>query len=136
MILDANVVLRAYFPDEDQAKAQALIRDHVSGRVQLIAPTLLVYEFTNAILQAVRRRRITAEEGEAILDSFEGLAIQMEPVSWQQMLPLAHQFDRPAYDAAYLALAEAKQVPLVTGDLRLYNAVRDSLDWVRWIGDT
>jgi predicted nucleic acid-binding protein len=136
MILDANVVLRAYFPDEDQAKAQALIRDHVSGRVQLIAPTLLVYEFTNAILQAVRRRRITAEEGEAILGSFEGLAIQMEPVSWQQMLPLAHQFDRSAYDAAYLALAEAKQVPLVTGDLRLYNAVRDSLDWVRWIGDT
>ena len=136
MIVDASIVLRAYFPDEEQAQAQALIRSHVSGHTPLAAPTLLVYEFTNAILQAVRRRRITAEEGEAILGSFEGLAIQMEPVSWQQMLPLAHQFDRSAYDAAYLALAEAKQVPLVTGDLRLYNAVRDSLDWVRWIGDT
>jgi predicted nucleic acid-binding protein len=136
MIVDANVVLRAYFPDEEQGKAQALIRDHVSGRVELIAPTLLVYEFTNAVVQAVRRRRITAEDGEAILGSFDGLAIQLEPVSWQQMLPLAHRFDRSAYDAAYLALAEAKQLPLVTGDLRLYNAVRDSLDFVRWIGDT
>lgn len=136
MIVDANVVLRAYFPDEEQSKAQALIRDHVSGRVQLIAPTLLVYEFTNAVVQAVRRQRITAEEGEAILSSFDGLAIQLEPVSWQQMLPLARQFDRSAYDAAYLALAEARQLSLVTGGLRLYNAVHDSLDWVRWIGDT
>ena len=82
MIVDANVVLRAYFPDEEQGKAQALIRDHVSGRLELIAPTLLEYEFTNAVVQAVRRRRITAEEGEAILGSFDGLAIQLEPVSW------------------------------------------------------
>jgi hypothetical protein len=37
MIVNANVLLRAYFPDEEQAKAQALIRDHVSGRVELIA---------------------------------------------------------------------------------------------------
>jgi len=58
----------------------------------------------------------------------------MEPVSWRQIWPLARRFDRSAYDAAYLALAQARDEPLVTGDLRLYNAVRDHLDWVRWIG--
>jgi len=51
------------------------------------------------------------------------------------MLPFARQFDRSAYGAAYLVLAAAKAEPLMTGDLRLYNAVRDHLDWVRWIGD-
>ncbi len=58
----------------------------------------------------------------------------MEPVTWQQVWPLAHRFDRSAYDAAYLALAEARGETLITGDLRMYNAVRDHLDWVRWIG--
>lgn len=135
MIVDASVVLRAFFPDEEQAQAQALIRDHVSGRVRLAAPTLILYEVTNAVVQAARQGRITDEDGEAILVAFDGLGIEMEPVTWQQVLPLARRFDRSAYDAAYLALAEAREEPLVTGDLRLYNAVRDRLDWVRWIGD-
>lgn len=135
MIVDASVVLRAFFPDEEQAQAQALIRDHVSGRVRLAAPTLILYEVTNAVVQAARQGRITDEDGEAILVALDGLGIEMEPVTWQQVLPLARRFDRSAYDAAYLALAEAREEPLVTGDLRLYNAVRDRLDWVRWIGD-
>ena len=37
MIVDASVVLRAFFPDEDQA--QALIREHVIGQVALAAPS-------------------------------------------------------------------------------------------------
>lgn len=134
MIVDASVLLRAFFPDEQQAQAQALIRDHVTGRVRLVAPTLMLYEMTNAVVQAVRRGRITDEEGEDILTAFDGLGIGMEPVTWQRVLPLARRFDRSAYDAAYLALAEARGETLVTGDLRLYNAVRDHLDWVRWIG--
>ena len=136
MIVDASVVLSAFFPDKQQAQAQALIRDHVSGRVQLAAPTLILYEVTNAVVQAVRREHITNEDGEAILTAFDGLSIKMEPVTWQQVLPLACRFDRSAYDAAYLALAEAQGTTLITGDLRLYNAVRDHLDWVRWIGSS
>jgi hypothetical protein len=51
------------------------------------------------------------------------------------MLPLAVRFNRSAYDAAYLALAEGSEQPLITGDSRLYHAVRKHLDWVQWIGD-
>jgi predicted nucleic acid-binding protein len=135
MIVDASVILQAFFPDEMQPNAQALIRDHVSGRVQLGAPTLLAYEVTNAVFQAVRRERVTDEDAEAILIAVDGLGIKTDMVAWQQMLPMARRFDRSAYDAAYLALAEARDEPLVTGDLRLYNAVHDHLDWVQWIGD-
>ena len=134
MIVDANVLLRAFFSDEEQVQAQALIRDHVTGRICLIAPDLILYEMTNAVVQAVRRERITDEQGEDILTSFDGLGIKMEPVTWQQVWPLARRFDRSAYDAAYLALAKARRETLITGDLRMYNAVRDHLDWVRWIG--
>lgn len=135
MIVDASVILSAFFPDEAQDQAQALIRDHVIGQVQLAAPTLLLYEVTNAVLQARRRGRISDEQVDDILSSVEGLGIVLEPVTWQQMLPLAVRFDRSAYDAAYLALAEVTEQRLITGDSRMYNAVREQLDWVRWIGD-
>jgi predicted nucleic acid-binding protein len=87
----------------------------VSGRVQLAAPTLLLYEITNAVLQGLRRGRITADEGEAIINTFEDLDIELQPVAWQQMLSLAGRLDRSAYDAAYLALAEARQEPSSPG---------------------
>jgi predicted nucleic acid-binding protein len=135
MIVDASVILAAFFPDEDQQQAQALIRDHVAGRVQLAAPTLLLYEVTNAVVLAMRRERIVAGQGSEILASFEGLSIALEPVTWQQILPLAQRFGRSAYDAAYLALAEATGLPLVTGDQRMYNAVYEQLPWIKWIGD-
>jgi predicted nucleic acid-binding protein len=134
MIIDASVVLSALFPDEHQAAAQEVLADHVSGRVRLSAPTLLQYEVTNAVVQAVRRERIEMAEAEAILDAFDELGIGIEPVGWQEILPLAHRFGRSAYDVAYLALAERRGEPLITGDRRLYNAVRESFDWVRWMG--
>ena len=69
------------------------------------------------------------------MQAFEDIAIPLEPVAWRPMMSLARQFGRSAYDAAYLALAQEKGQSLVTGDLRLYNAVAPHLPWVQWIGD-
>lgn len=135
MIVDASVILSAFFPDEDQAQAQALIREHVIGRVELIAPSLLLYEVTNAAVQARRRGRISDEQAGILLTAFEGLGISLRQVPWQQILPLALRLDRSAYDAAYLALAEMTGQSLITADRRMYNAVHEHLDEVQWIGD-
>lgn len=40
-----------------------------------------------------------------------------------------------AYDAAYLALAKTSNVQLWTGDRRFYDAVKDKVTTVHWIGD-
>jgi predicted nucleic acid-binding protein len=136
MIVDASVVLRGFFPDEEgHAKAQALIRAYAQGEIELHAPTLLPYEVTNAVLQAIRRDRIGPEKRQEILAAFEGLSIPTMDASWQRTLELARTHDRSAYDAAYLALAEETGGKLVTGDRRLYNAVKDRLPWVLWIED-
>jgi len=136
MIVDASVVLRGFFPDEEgHAKAQALIRAYAQGEIKLHAPNLLPYEVTNAILQAIRRDRIGPEKGREILTAFQGLSIPTVDVSWQQTLELARTHDRSAYDGAYLALAGESGSKLVTGDRRLYNAVKDRLPWILWIED-
>jgi len=135
MIVDSSVLLSAFFPDEAQPQAQALVREHVARREHLKAPDLLPYELTNAVWQAERRGRISRQQVEQILDSMRGLEIELLPVRWAESLPLARQFGRSAYDAAYLTLAQAQNEPLITGDQRLYNAVKDGLDFVVFIGD-
>ena len=136
MIVDASVILMAFFPDEaGQAPAQALIRAHALGTIELRGPHLLGYEVTNAVLQAVRRERITLETAQEILTAFEDLMIPLEPVSPPQVLLMAQRFDRSAYDAAYLALAERLDTQFITGDRRMYQAVSPELAWVLWLAD-
>ena len=135
MIVDASVILRAFFPDEAQAQAQSLIRDHVISRVNLEAPDLILYEACNAVWQAERRSRILGEQADQIIEAIEGLHIALHPLKWGEMLPIARQFNCTAYDAAYLTLAHNHDTNLVTGDERLYNSVHPHLGWVLWIGD-
>jgi len=133
VIIDANVVLRAFFADEAQAQAQAVVRDHVAGRMALKAPDILPYELANAVWQAERRGRIDANRANEIIQAMVGLLIEIIPLEWGEMLPLARRFECSAYAAAYLVLAEKLGEPLITGDERLYHAVRAHLDWVQWV---
>ncbi|NJP07809.1 MAG: type II toxin-antitoxin system VapC family toxin [Chloroflexaceae bacterium] len=135
MVIDASVLLRAFFPDEQQMQAQALVRDFVTGQLGLLAPSLLPYEITNAVWQAIRRSRLTTVQGEAILTAFTDLHIPLATVGWQQVLFLARQFNCSAYDAAYLGLAQISGQSLITADERLYNAVQPHLSWIHWLGD-
>ncbi len=135
MILDASVLLSAFFPDEAQAQAQAILRAHSSGRIELQAPALIVYEMTNAVWQAERRGRITTAQADQILQAASGIHIALHPFDWGESLPLARRFNLSAYDAAYLSLGEAHGEKLITADRRLYNSVHQKLKWVQWLGD-
>ena len=135
MIVDASVLLGAFFPDEAQPQAQLLLHLHASGQVRLKAPALLLYEVSNAVWQAERRGRIAQAQADEVLQTASALQIELLALEWGEMLPLARDFGRSAYDAAYLTLAERSGEQLVTGDKRLYNAVHPKLDWVVWIGD-
>ncbi len=135
MIIDASALLAAFFPDEAQPQAQAILREHAAGRQRLKAPSLLVYEVTNAVWQAERRGRIPPAQADDILRAASGLGIELVELDWGEGLSLARRFGRSAYDAAYLALADRTGEPLVTGDERLYNALKGRLDGVLWIGE-
>ena len=135
MILDASVLLSAFFPDESQPQAQAALRDHAAGQVRLKSPALVVYEVTNAVWQAERRGRISTAQADEIVQAAARLDIELLPLDWGESLPLARRFGRSAYDAAYLALAERLGEAYLTADERLYSAVHPKLDWVVWLGD-
>jgi predicted nucleic acid-binding protein len=135
VILDASALLAAFFPDEAQARALALLREHAADRERLKAPMLIMYETANAVWQAERRGRISTVQSNEILQAAAKLDIELHKMDWSESLPMARQFERSAYDAAYLALAQRLGENLVTADERLYNAVHRKLKWVVWLGN-
>lgn len=142
LVVDASVLLAFYLPAEPY-KEQALfvLAEATAGRLTLLVPTLARYEVLNALARAVRGlrtgARLSLDEALEILEAFEALPLEERSLAGLEgeILQLSQAFDRTAYDAAYLALAQKERVPLLTGDERLYNAVREKLPWVQWLGE-
>ena len=85
----------------------------------------------------MRRQRLTQARAEEILSELIHLHLSLHGPDGleKQGWTFAEEYQRTAYDAAYLALAQRKSARLVAGDRRLYNAVKDNLPWVLWIED-
>ncbi len=137
LVLDASVVLKSYLPEDGSEQARMIFEDWALGHVQLLAPALMPYEVTNALLVALRQQRLDEARAAEILRAFVRLRIPTQGLTGleERVWALALEHGRTAYDAAYLALAEHEGVPFITGDKRLYNAVKGKLPWVRWVGD-
>jgi predicted nucleic acid-binding protein len=109
----------------------------LSAEVDLVAPSLIVYEVINSLVIAQRMGRIADEKIRSSISGFLNLGIVLMDVSGMQdrVVHFCRVFDRSAYDASYLAVAEHESLPLITGDERLYNSVKRKAPWVKWIGD-
>jgi len=136
-VIDANVCIKWYLTDEAlRDKAEAVLNDFMGGGVEILAPTLLIYELMNGLWVASRMRRIEFGNIERSVQRVLDLGFDLHDASqfFPTVLRMSQRFGRSAYDASYLALAEREGIQLLTGDRRLYNAVRGRLDWVIWLG--
>ena len=119
-VVDASALVAVMF-DEPEA---APVRASVGGR--LIAPTLLRYEIANACVSRARRRPADAAHILRKHQAVATLRIDYVEPDWAALLGLAQRWGLTAYDAAYLQVALARAVPLVTLDRQLaaaYDAV-------------
>jgi len=82
-------------------------------------PHLIDTEIANAVRGHVRRGELDDDSGWEVLHTFRWLGITRHGTfsMLDRVWELRHNL--PAYDAAYVALAEALQCPLVTGDPRI-----------------
>jgi predicted nucleic acid-binding protein len=90
------------------------------GREELNAPTLIDFEVVSALRGMTLRRQVTAARAEDALTDFDDLELLRWP-SGDGLRRRAFQLrdSVSAYDAAYVALAEALGCSLVTRDARL-----------------
>jgi len=87
---------------------------------ELHAPTLLDFEIVSALRGLTLGGQLSASRAQDALTDFDDLAIQRWPSgSALRLRAFSLRDNLTAYDAAYVALAEALGCPLVTRDARL-----------------
>ena len=138
VVVDASLALKWVEEEPYSIEAWALLRDWQRRRFRMLAPALFAYEATNAIAKRVKRRQLTLEVAKERLAALleNGPALEHDTGVNLRALEVMERFSLPsAYDAHYLALAEARQCECWTADERLWNTVKRQLSWVRWVGE-
>jgi len=142
VVVDTSVVLAFYLPAEPyKAKALTLLADHGAGAVQLETTALTMYEILNVLSRCVRGLKpggiMSPGQAAAVLAAIDELEIGVHGIGAtpQRVLELAVAHGRSAHDAAFLALAEALDAELVTGDERLWRGVKGWEGRLTWVGD-
>jgi predicted nucleic acid-binding protein len=134
---DSGVALKLVFAEADSPLAEVLWRAWDAEQTTVIAPSLWAYEVTSVVRKRVYRGLSPADLEEETFEALHRLPVQLSRPAGlhRRARELAQHFGRPAtYDSHYLALAEMAGCEFWTADERLFNAVRDQLGWVRWLG--
>ena len=137
LVLDASVVIKWLNPNEPLAEKAIVSRDdYERGSISLIVPLFWGYEVVNGLNKAVARGHLTEEEGREAIALLLALQVEKVPLpSSRESYELARQYKRSVYDSWYLSLAEKTGCEFWTADQKLYNALKDTTPWVKWLAD-
>jgi predicted nucleic acid-binding protein len=126
LVLDSSATL-AWIYDEETTEAIRALFDRVADEGAMV-PALWRLEVANSLTFAVRRHRVDAEFRRAALADLALLDISTDQhtdgQAWSETLHLADRYRLTVYDAAYLELAQRRELPLATLDKELRAAAQ------------
>ena len=124
LVLDSSATLAWIYSDETTNPIRRLF-DAV-GDEGAVVPALWRLEIANSLTVALRRGRIDANFRRAALTDLALLDIaiddQTDVHAWGETLRVADSFQLTVYDAAYLELAQRRNLALATLDRELRAA--------------
>lgn len=117
VVVDSSALVVA-LTDAEGATGTAL-RNRFAPLRAFAAPALLDYELLSALLGMVRGNKLGARELDKAMADYNRLAVcRHETINlWERVRELYSNLS--AYDAHYVALAEALELPLITCDARI-----------------
>ncbi len=127
IVIDASALLRGLLGEGDEA--DEIVRNVWSGAVRAHAPDLIGPESTHALVRLVRAGRLDPDDARRLADDVERIPLDRRGSLGQGRA--AFEFGRATglsgYDAFYAVLAESLELPLVTADRKLADAVAGSM---------
>jgi predicted nucleic acid-binding protein len=137
IVIDASTAAKWQLSDEtDTVQALDMLQDYIAGTIEFVAPRIWSYEIANVMNKAVSIGRLTETEGREAFEILHMLDIEfLDFPSPADAYRLARTYQRSIYDSLYLTAAHTHGIDFWTGDRRLYNAIKERLPFVHWIGD-
>lgn len=137
-VLDVSVAAKWFLPGPSETlapEAVHLLEAYTTGRLRLLVPDLFWPEMGSVLSKAVRQRRISRATAEQAITDLEERRIPTAPTAplLADAFAIAASHDRSVYDSVYVALAVITNMPLVTADERLANALAARFP-IRWLG--
>jgi predicted nucleic acid-binding protein len=125
-VVDASFCGAWILPDEASEEASEFLQHVLEAKVEILAPTLWVYEIHNLLLSAHKRSRIRDTQLRRAMESLHRVPITLvEPSNFDarsRMIDYSLRHGLSVYDASYLELALRMGVPLKTQDRKLAAA--------------
>lgn len=139
VVLDASTVLKFMFYDELlHVQAAALMGKLIERGAKLYAPSIFAYECDSVIRRHVHLKVLSpddAQETRSLIAAL-GIAVTYDANVLERAWEIANVYSRArTYDATYAAFAEARSLDLWTADKHFYNAVKDGLPYVKYVGE-
>jgi len=126
-VADASVALGWVHPAQATKETAAML-DAIADGATLEVPSLWTLEVANALLVLVRRRKLTEADRQAGLGWLRGLRLrldhEMASLAFSRLSDLAAAHQLSVYDAAYLELAQRRNLVLGCKDGPLRTAAR------------
>jgi predicted nucleic acid-binding protein len=126
--IDASFLLKLFLPEAGSEKAHEIWSSWIAESVEVVAPTLIVFEFASVIRNKAHRGFLSETDATEVIERMTRL--DMTLVYTDDLLEAAWQLGArlhlPAlYDCFYLALAQLLGVPFWTADEKLYQTARN-----------
>ena len=126
-LLDTSVVAKWFILEEDSERATDLRREHTRDQLLLHAPDILLMELVLLMELANALRYSPVVSAGEIPETFQlifDLEIVIVPFDLDILvsaISLSSRHDLAVYDAYFLALAQALEIPLITADRRMLS---------------
>ena len=124
-MLDCSIAAALGLPDEGSDIADRLV-GFLGVDTELWVPPLWWYEITNVLVTAQRQTRISEAESARIMTLYHSLPLRVDTVGVERLAPtirlVADRNNLSGYDAAYLELAQRRNLGLATLDVELIRA--------------
>jgi predicted nucleic acid-binding protein len=123
-VADASVAVAWVHPAQATGRTEAML-DAIADGATLEVPALGPLEVANALTVLVRRQKLTGSEHQAALG---GLRVRIHDeaasLAWSTFSELATAYELSVYDAAYVELAQRRELMLGCKDGRLQKAAQ------------
>ena len=124
LVVDASVAVKWFIIELGRPEARRLL----DGGERLIAPELIVAEVVNVVWKRLMTNAIDHSQAADVPRGLPQLFAELCPLAnlAERALAIAENLRHPAYDCFYIALAEARDVKVVTADRRMVTKLAGS----------